>query len=358
MINPELQLGGMKKKLTSLLLSVLFVLALYFPSVRAQDETLIADEKRIQPPSQEELQNLPMPHPDADGLIVDEEIRAWDWIRMTPVDFPLGFPEPKTFSFSGDPIVLDYVLFNEEQTQSGLMLFLDGIPQPFTIFDPLTGVETELSTMHLLTVDGVNEKKVQLKFTPMIGKKGEPLGLYLVPVTGAQWALGAPERLYAVANWIFPISGLSVSMETDADESGLKLRDVTPEEVDIPANSSARHETYYGSTFYSPDEEVANRLHVTDAADTVPVRFSHYGGPAGCNRVTFFANHEPVEIDGATTFEYDYVEKKYAEWTVDFPVDDLPQYATIYAINAPCGDLYMKEDAIIQITPFMKLVRP
>lgn len=90
-------------------------------------------------------------------------------------------PENMTLTYNGSPISVTYQFQCENPCIMGLMLYVNGILQPYTI--TATGEET---TMHTVDMGSEDTQQFEFEFTPICGEKGDRLTVIFANIYNAK----------------------------------------------------------------------------------------------------------------------------------------------------------------------------
>jgi len=127
--------------------------------------------------------------------------------------------------YNGNPVELDYAFNNVNMDSNfGLMLFLNGIIQPFTLDN-----ETESNIQIVELSTGTINKTVHISFDPIIGKSGENLQLNIIAIFDA---------------------GSNYNTPTLAPAFYHSLSQSLPVSLYMGTNSSNTTQTLYNSQYY------------------------------------------------------------------------------------------------------------
>ena len=80
-----------------------------------------------------------------------------------------------------------------------------------------------------------------------------------------------------------------------------------------------------------------------------------YGGQEVTNRITFFVNHQPVQVNGVDFVEVKLTSGQMALVMVELMLDDLEHFNSLYAVMMATGDGYRLQDNMFK-TPTLLLV--
>lgn len=268
-------------------------------------------------------------------------------------------------TYDGNPIQLSYFLQGTgSNTEVGLMLFLDGVPQPHRVVknnqqdDLFIGGQKVLMTNHRVSGNGRTEFTVE--FTPVTGSSGEEIGLHAIFLFEPSFVPKTESQTFGVYHdGRFQIP-LSVIMKTDAPSQAENYAvsiETTPipqsEKINDELNPSGRisqpHFLFYSGESYYPNKLVAKN-------SQIELTTSIYGGVEADYRITIFVNHQPIMIGGHHNFlmrtHYDQIS------TYRFTLDlrNYNRINSLYAVIIPVGQSYKDENIYGKKTDSILLV--
>jgi len=268
-----------------------------------------------------------------------------------PIDFdPL---EDDTLTYDGEPIQLSYYLEGTgSDTEVGLMLFLDGVPQPHQVIESsqqdgrIDADQEVLLSKHRVSSDGRIEFTVS--FTPVTGSAGDDLGLFGVFLWEPSFVPETEDKgfgIYQDASFYIP---LTVIMETDAPqytENYAPAIETEPipqsakeisQNKDLDASGRVRQADF---NLYTGEFNWSN-VNLFAENGKIDLELSGYGGTETDYRVTIFVNHEPVSIAGQQSFLMGIHNDKMSKYKFTLDIHDYDRLNTIYAMIIPVGESY------------------
>lgn len=261
--------------------------------------------------------------------------------------FSYGWPDERdVFPYSGKPLEIPFKLTGtmESPQEVGLLLYVDGIVQPYSA---VLSDGTELTDAYMQTfkLEQDVENIFNLVFQPVTGKAGENLSIQAVTILRPSYLPEGAENpnygFYHSANITIP---LQIAFDKDAPAEEQKASSNSYEVVDIPKSITDSDE-YFGlensrdtNTVLSvipAEDENGSVIYSKD--DTVTFKVRLYGGPEANQNITVFVNHQPVQIDGADYLAVRTQKGKMVEATITLDASVFGESNTIYAIASSTG---------------------
>lgn len=181
----------------------------------------------------------------------------------------------------------------------GIMLFLDGQPQPYK-----TSEDGEYAYIHTMK-PAAQKNTYDFYFTPVTGLEGDTLELYAMHViypdyypsgslnpqmqTGGSVLYGI--RLVYEAD--APVTDFSVFERVISKT--IRQVDLTREELDGISEEALRTEIFY--ELYVNDEAQSEVNAICNVDDTLSVRFEFFGCPYVEYQLCIFIDHEPISLE-------------------------------------------------------------
>ena len=255
--------------------------------------------------------------------------------------------------YSGEPIQLSYFLQGTgSETEVGLMLFLDGVPQPHQIVktnqqnDAPPPDQEMVMSKHRVSGDGRVEFTVA--FTPVTGAAGDELGLNAVFLFEPSFSPKTENQTFGIyhdGRFQIPlrvIMNTSVPQQAeyyicDVETTPIPQSEKKSDELNPSGRISQPHFLFYAGDFYYPNKLIAKNGQIDLTA-------SIYGGIEAAYRVTVFVNHQPIQIAGHPHFiiatRYDQIST--CRFTLD--IHDYGRLNSLYAVMVPAGQSYKDND--------------
>ena len=298
------------------------------------------------------------PEQKSEGLANQFKDEGDDAVSQSSGMIGYGFADgsPDEYTYNGEAVEIPYYIENmgeagEENAEVGLLLFVDGEAQPFSVYEKEE--KTEEAVMQKFSIPPGERMELTLSFFPVSGKKGETIGIIpatiwnpdFVPESGENPVFGNCLKLGANIP-------LTIQMEADGNKAH-KGAQTDTEMMDIPEEILAENEIFFGEGEYDsldssvgftiePTKEKTNLL--TAENGRADITMNLYGGKQVTDKITVFVNNEPVKIDGG-----DYVKvktKKGRMWQIRFSLDvsNYKDMNTIYAVAMTSGEDYKVSD--------------
>lgn len=232
----------------------------------------------------------------------------------------------------------------------GLMVFVDGIAQPYKI-QKKNGAIGEEKYMQKFSLKYEETEFFDIVFTPVTGKKGSKVGVVMATILKPDFMPENKEKAnygaYHSLNAILP-QEIQFECEPLIQKEPIGFKESKLEE--IPQTIKDKSKFIQNTDSIDSLDEGVNIDLISMEGDTklfnaknkkVKLKLVLYGGIEAAYRTTIFVNHIPVKVMGA-----DYIEtktKKGKMTTVEFELDtsNYNELNTIYSITVPSGKDYL-----------------
>ena len=240
-----------------------------------------------------------------------------------------SFPDDDTFYYQGGLLEVPYIFYGGRvDSEVGLLVFIDGIVQPYFINN--TTSESEFKYMYINNIAANSEQVVTLSILPTVGKMGDELQLNFVCIDFPSLTDKSMLNLQ--------------SMSTTFSWKLSFLSDISTDPVSLPEIGIRILET---SDTIDIDFEVYGNFYLeTDNESKVARLFASEEENEGIHRITMFINNNPAIIDGYRNyFDIDKsdVDKKIYKFQVE--EDNLSDLGILYAIGVSLND-YVRDNQI------------
>jgi len=283
----------------------------------------------------------------------------------------LRWDEVPQLTYEGDWLRIPYLVegFSEMiQAEFNWFFFVDGLPQA-TKLETLDGeIFREESYMHKFSLSYRERHEFYVLFRPVSGQIGE----IIMAVDSAMF-----RPSYMPTNFNYPFFGMfhaitstlpreiSINYEIQKTFLGNTTSELQPisqeimdvemswlgEGIDLESNlrrfrrmsiipTDIEFQVYYEGIIKAED-------------GYVHFIFLTYGGEESRRRITFFVNHEPIQVDGFDYIEVDMEYGKMLMMEINLRLDNLNRYNIIYALMATSGTAY---DHDVFQTPTLLLI--
>lgn len=291
--------------------------------------------------------------------LIEEELGAYSFGPL--IDY--GELMYIQFEYDGEPIRIPYYVEGWAEgivSELGWLMFIDGIPQP-THLETLEGdIFRESAYMHHFDLAYREREEFYVVFTPISGEIGESIGL----IAGAMlkpnfMPLNIADPIFFPFHNI--ITTFPYEVEINSQTKGSFVADIDVELKSIPQNILAdeQHRMEGGVDFEqwlaawsrigmipTGTEIQLNYEGVIRAEDgEINLSLFVYGGEEIRSRITFFVNHQPVQINGGADFiEVQIQDGQMALIDVELSLADLEDFNAIYAMMMATGADYHAQD--------------
>jgi hypothetical protein len=261
----------------------------------------------------------------------------------------------EAYIYSGEEVHIPFRLegLSENPADFGLLLFVDGYPQPYKILNEQEEITGE-ATMHKFILMKEDVQLFDIVFTPTAGQAGETVGVVYSAIFNPDFIPESEERPnYGLYHSITATMPQELYFETDVIEDDEKAFTEFIEE-DIPDDISMKYAGYgtdsswLDSTpklFLFSDDDDSNDLNNSifcSENGKIELKFRILGGVNGITYQTnIYINHEPVNIMGFDCFEITVEKGKMYTASFELDISEYDHLNTIYAISNPIGTDYL-----------------
>lgn len=264
--------------------------------------------------------------------------------------------EHKEFVYSGEPIHIPFKVegLSESKSDFGLIIFVDGNPQPFKIQKKDGSTKNE-DFMHKFSLNNNEVELFDIVFTPKAGKEGDRVGIVFATIFKPDFIPKSKDNpsygnYHSIAATIPQTLHFKKEVLNNEERMFNELieEDISKDVIDRYARYGSRTSMLDNTVINAVlpegiDEELDNNI-FTSENNKLKFRFRIMGGPDGLNyRTVIYINHKPIEIMDFSSIGTKV--KKGKMYTAEFELDtsDYDQLSTIYAISNPIGEGYMSQ---------------
>lgn|GEM_PF-725824 len=261
--------------------------------------------------------------------------------------------EKQVYEYNGGELHIPFKVEGLDEKVSsdfGLLVFVDGIPQPYKMLKK-NGDVTEEQYMHKFYLKYEEKQEFDIVFTPVAGEKGEKVGVVFATILKPDFMPQNEQR----ANYGFYHS-LSANMPQEIyfrreppnkrellKNSNYRVEEIPQEVMDKLANFETKDDyNTLDSNF------VTELLSQNDGTEVVKanngklkLEFRIYGGREATYRTVFFIDHKPVRVAGADYLETKTTKGKMCSVELELDTGSLNKLSTLYSITNPAGKDYM-----------------
>ena len=269
------------------------------------------------------------------------------------------------YAGDGEPVALSYMLSAPEgDAEAAYILFADGIVQPYRLAEPTDEAEGIDAPVHFFRLKKDEMREITILFDPIVGKKGDTVGLYFAVVLTPSYVPPDKEHPgYGNFSTLFNGGGpYGLVMEADAKSTDNEVGYRIPTVVQpIPKSywmsnqtleeRSAESLRMYTTYLRPPLGDGQFPGYIEAENGMVQFRLLRTGGTSFSYRTTVFVNHEPIAVDGHPDFVFDAEYGMETSVPITLDVSPYPRRNTLYAVTVPVGDLNrirMGEAAFLQ----------
>lgn len=261
--------------------------------------------------------------------------------------------DQQVYEYTGEEVHIPFKvtgLDEEVSSDFGLLVFVDGLAQPYRIqANPAEPSAEQL--MHKFSLKYEETEEFDIVFTPVSGQKGDKVGVVFATILQPDYK---PENENKPNYGIYHSLSATLSQEIEfqADLSGDKklqpYKDAVTEDIPEEIKNQAETVLTDGSSDYL-DETTVNELLpedpdqnlITATNGKAKLKFRIYGGLETTYRTTIFVNHTPVQVKGADYIETTLQKGKMNTVEIELDTSAYDKLNTIYAISVVSGKDYL-----------------
>lgn len=216
--------------------------------------------------------------------------------------YGFGLESPKyeeKIVYTGEPIEIEYYINNNGTTMStGMLMFVDGIPQSYSI----DGGNTS-TYMHIQEVEENKRAIVRISFVPICGKAGETVSVRFLSILNPQIHPDQLNYLFGHTNRMTTFMARTIDMQINAVAHNTKFpsldkqRDMTQEEIDqvIYVDSKGNSVDKLGwFHFVARNTKNPSSPYLDIRDHKIEYTLQGYGGPAAEYIIIPYINQTPV----------------------------------------------------------------
>lgn len=261
------------------------------------------------------------------------------------------------FTYDGSPIELEYEFTCQRACKMGLVIYLNGVLQPYS-------VEGNESIMHTVELGDEDVKSFKLSFTPVCGKAGEELSIWFTNIYNPSiLELEGNVNTFGNNQKLSQANSKRIKFNVDSPEKDFNVSNsysfvkMTDEEI----KGFERNNTD-GTSYSILDEnciveirkagEVLSGNAVLESGGFEKVSLYIYGNAEGKYKVYLFGDFKALGINGKDFAEVEVKKDEYTVIALSSEDEKLLECKNIYAVAAPedsqnyvikSASLYVKE---------------
>ncbi len=268
--------------------------------------------------------------------------------------FDFGFADVSEEEFTVFPYDKEYLeipfhLKSERATghDAGLLVFIDGIPQKYSIKEQPDRKE---EIMQFFSLDKTYEQKITLQIKPNRGKKGEKVGIYVCSIVYPSFQPKSEEKpSYQYFGQLGQVSPVQLEYKKSVPRDAINMiksedgREISEDIINAIEMFSAKsleeslEDCVYVELYQNSIDETVMRAE----NGKIRLHMRLYGGVEGTYRTTVFVNNRPVKVKGKVAVESQMHANKMSELDFELDLAGYGEMNTIYAVTAPAGDAYL-----------------
>lgn len=326
----------MKKQKIAILISVAVILILtvaIFVGVKVQYEYTLPSHQKSSMSS-----SVPDPFKES-GTAIERAPGSSNYITS---DVVTPNPENMTLTYTGGPVLVTYRFQCEKPCTMGLMIYVNGILQPYTVLS--TGKET---TMHTVDMGENDTQQFQLEFTPVCGKSGDELVVIFANVYNAKVmelagdvnTFGNNHKISQPQPWTLKLNADSPNNVFDISDD-FKTKEFSAEDksnfirTDRDGNRRDQLDNCCYIEIRQKGEVLSSQVVMNQSTDN-NLELYIYGNLTGKYRVSIYGDFARIPINGHDYIEVDVKKGEYTVIPFVLTADDADKYKNIFAVLAP-----------------------
>lgn len=251
-------------------------------------------------------------------------------------------PENMTLTYNGSPILVTYQFQCEKPCTMGLMIYVNGILQPYTI--TATGEETN---MHTVEMGAEDTQQFGFEFTPVCGEKGDKLvvifaNVYnakIIELTGDINTFGNNQKISQPHPWTLQLNADSIKKEfniaTDYQTNTFSEEDKSNfVRIDRDGNRRNQLDNNCYIDIRQNQQVLSSRIAMNHFVDN-KLELYIYGNLTGKYRVSLYGDFDPLTINGQDYVEINVKKGEYTVIPFTLSAADAGRYKNVFAILAP-----------------------
>lgn len=258
--------------------------------------------------------------------------------------------EKQIYEYNGDELNIPFSVAGvEENSQSnfGLMVFIDGVPQEYKI-SYKDGNDEKYQYMHKFSLKNKELKEFDMVINPSVGKKGERLGIVFSTILNPDFM---PEYKKTTNYGIYHNLNATVAQEVYFTRDASRNNNDDYNMYSLKELPKPKKETYgiIVSENNNLDNVLKTEIVTKDSKNDVliaengKIKFdlNIYGGQEAIYRTVLFINHKPVSVMNSESILTKTKKGKMCSVTIELDTSKYNKFNTIYAITNPVGKDYM-----------------
>lgn len=233
----------------------------------------------------------------------------------------------------------------------GLMVFVDGVLQPYKIAD-VNGETGEEQTMQKFSLANEETKEFNIILPPVTGKAGDRIGINFCTIFKPDFMPQDEKKpLYGNYHQLSSTIPQEIYFKTDAlnpkainNYTNAVFMNISQEIIDkdkASGGSGDFSDSYPRAQLLQENEDL-NRLNAQEGK--VKFKLQIYGGGETTYRFSLFLNNKPIQIMGCDVIDITTQRNKMAVAELELETSEFAELSTLYAVGIPCGKDYLSSN--------------
>ena len=267
--------------------------------------------------------------------------------------------EMQVYEYTGEEIHIPFMVTGMDdnvKSDFGLIVFLDGLPQPYKIKKKNNEVSEE-QLIKKFSLKNEEKQEFDIVFTPVTGKEGDRLGIFFVVIFNPDYMPPTEnEAIYGINHKLFSTVSQeihferTVNKEEQSSYSKFLVEDITQEVKDktkakniTSATEGSSDSLYTDTTAELLQEGQTNNIFYAKNSK-VKFKLRIYGDLDINYHTTIFINNNPVQVMGSDYIDTATKKGKMCMVELELDTDSYEKLNTIYAISVPAGKGYLSKN--------------
>lgn len=250
--------------------------------------------------------------------------------------------ESMLLTYAGEPITVTYEFYSEHPCNMGLMIFVNGKLQPYTV----SGKDKE-TTMYTVDLKENETKQFSFEFVPVCGEQGDELPLVFANVYNPEViefntdvnTFGNNQKISQPLPWTLKFEESVPNTKTQISVN-YKIKEFSVEDKNnfISQNSN-------GTVFNKLDNrcfaeirknssEIITSISTNDLSEN-KYQIYMYGNLTGKYYLSLYGDFQQIPLNGSDYIQVEVKRDDYSVVDIDFSQTDISKYKNVFAVLAP-----------------------
>lgn len=268
-------------------------------------------------------------------------------------------PPENGYVYDGTDVRIPYYIENdgsknEPDAKVGLMFFVDGEVQQYSIATSEGNKESDLNSFHFFSLAPGERQEFEAIFKPVSGMAGDEVGVIPAIIWNPEYM---PEsgKIANFGNCYSLNSNIPLYIQMQENGTGeQKASSLQYNIMDIPEDILLSLEGQYSNDVYDYldssvgfEIETDNKRILYSDNGKVEVTINLYGGKEVADKITLFVGNQPIKIEDGDYVQVNTQKGKMCQIKATIDVSELKNNSVLYAIVMTNGNDYLVQDIYI-----------